>query len=623
MVAIQSQELTRNTHGGNASGRRLLSAMAGMILLLAPDLGAQTATTSTAPLPDPAAASGMTSGLPGVSPQRQAEMMVIRARAQAARPEAERAAMERSADDALAQKSQDQLLQETREMKQMKEQAARQLEHQRAANAYRAVTAGELNTWSDNAGRVKVERGVPPEIMASLPPEDEEPIVEEEKSGFNPFKLPKKAAGAATGAASAVVGAAKKGVSWVPKIGKDEEVETGITATPRVSENASDMGEKKGFFKNFGKRDEEPSPTAIDPAETGEKTGLVRGLTSRIPFVGGKDKTDASPEMAPAPAPAPNPVSDPIAGPVANQAPAPEPVDDGFFKKIPLIGGSKKSEDSVVAVANAATDSPPSVPTEAEKPGMLGGIAGLVGRAVPGGKDRSTGGDGPIDASLFPQEGDPEKLMADQTAGRKKLLKLPELPSISAPSLPNIAAAEKKAPMPDRSITPVHSGGNANYVVSRDGAQFMRYGAGPLGSEAMSLRSGTVVTKTKVGDEWSTILLADGSTGIIRNGDLKPASGGAVPSSLAGPVAPKPAATRDSSPPALGGGGLANVSSATGGGLSPVRITRTVSATGAGVEGSAGGGIPGPAPTVPESSLTDTTGGQAIPPPTALLPPAP
>ena len=256
----------------------------------------------------------MTSGLPGVSPQRQAEMMVIRARAQAARPDAERAAMERSADDALAQKSQDQLLQETREVKQMKEQAARQLEHQRAANAYQAVTAGELNTWSDNAGRVKVERGVPPEIMASLPPEEEGPIVAEEETGFNPFKLPKKAASAASGAAGAVVGAAKKSVSWVPKLGKDDEVETGITATPRTSESATETGESKGFFKNFGKRGDEPSPTAMDPAETGEKKGLVRGLTSRIPFVG-KDKADPAGEFEqPVTTPAPAPTSVPAGG---------------------------------------------------------------------------------------------------------------------------------------------------------------------------------------------------------------------------------------------------------------------------------------------------------------------
>ncbi|MCB1093276.1 MAG: hypothetical protein KDL87_17180, partial [Verrucomicrobiae bacterium] len=275
------------------------------VVLVVPVLQAQTQTSDTA------AASGMTTGLPGVSTARQAEMMQIRARAQAAKPDAEQAAMERSADDALAKQSHQRLIDEAREIKSMKEQAARQLEHQKAANAYRAVTAGEISSWADDSGRVKVERCVPPEILASLPPEEEASPVAEEPTGFNPLKAPKKAmqgaARAVGGATGAVTGAAKKGVSWIPGVGKKVEMETGITATPRSqpepSPVASDGGDSGGGMLSKipliggighrGDRAVEPEPTvatASVPAESGEKTGFMKGLTSKIPFVGKKDE---------------------------------------------------------------------------------------------------------------------------------------------------------------------------------------------------------------------------------------------------------------------------------------------------------------------------------------------
>lgn len=565
---------------------------------------------------NPAAASGMTSGLPGVSTARQAELMQVRARAQAARPEAERAAMERSAEDALAKKSQQQMIDEARAIREMKDQAARQLEHQKAAAAYRGVSSGEMNSWADDSGRVKVERGVPPEVLANLPPEEEEPLVEEEEGGFNPFKAPKKAmqgvARAAGGATGAVAGAAKKGVSLIPGLGKDDEVETGLTATPRSAEAAAAIEEDKpGMFSRLplvGGRNRdaaEPSPTVSEPAPAGEeKKGFVRGLTSRIPFVGGGDE-EAPTAEAPAPAPAPMVTSpNPYADPATAMAPATQPAateeaaEGGFMKKLPLIGGKKPDEvpptlGVVGPAAPAASDLPPAAE---EKPGMLGGFKNLVGKVVPGGGNRSDGlasSSGPIDASLFPQENDPEKLMADPSAGgeKKKLFKLPDLPEVSMPSIPTIAAAEPKQPLPKKTFTPT------SFVVSRDGAQFMRFGAGTLGSDAQTLRAGTMVTKTKHGDEWSTIQLADGSTGIIRNSDLGSGGGApaAAPAPMAGPV---------------GGGGLATASADR-----PARITSPVSATGAGISD-----VPGPPVSLPSSSLS---GGGAIPPASTVVPPIP
>lgn len=614
MIAKYWRDL-RGAHEGGMTG----VAAALLALMAVPGAQAQTA--------DPAAASGMTSGLPGVSTARQAELMQVRARAQAARPEAEQAAMERSAEDALAKKTQQQLLEETREIKQMKEQAARQLEHQRAANAYQGVTAGEISSWADDSGRVKVERGVPPEVLAALPPEEEpsaEELSEEDDGGFNPLKAPKKAmqsaARAAGGATGAVVGAAKKGFSWIPGVGKDDD-ETGITAAPRSqsasTEQVFDDGESKTMLQRIPlvggmmkRKSDEPSPTASAPAPVEEeKKGFMRGFASKLPLVGDRNQADetSGPVMASEPTPTVG-TSAPVAPQINPYAPPaqtaslgggagdgltapPAEQESGFFKNMPLIGSKRDSADTMAASAPQPTsaDLPPDM---ADKPGMFGGIKGFVGKMVPGGSDRSNAA-GPIDASLFPQDGDPEKLMADQSAGseKKKFLKLPELPELSVPSIPSIPTPEAKQPMPKRTFSP------GTFVVQKDGAQFMRFGAGPLGSEAQTLNSGTVVTKTKEGDEWSTIQLADGSTGIIRNGDLK-ASGGAAP--IPTPVGPV-------------SGGFANAGSSG----APARITSPVSATGAGVSD-----VPGPAVSVPTSSLT-SGGGGSIPPASTVVPPIP
>ncbi len=563
---------------------------------------------------DPAAASGMTTGLPGVSTQRQAEMMQIRARAQAARPDAQRAAMERSAEDALAQKSEDQLLDEVRETKRMKEEAARQLQYQRAANAYQGVSAREMNAWADDSGRVKVERGVPPEVLAALPPEEESTEVDEDEGGFNPLKMPKRAAkgaaNAAGGAAGAAMGAMKKGVSWIPGLGKNDEPETGITAQPRTQEAESYADDSQaegggmlsriplvGGMMNRDSKAEEPSPTQVEASDPAEKKGFFRGITSNLPLVGGRDEPSEMALISDAPANAPAPPTGSEAmsfGPPPTAAPAPmvaagdtesgsmavgaaEEESGGFFSKLPLVGSRKTEEVPTGAFGPNTADTMP--PVAEEKSGIGGGFKNLVGKVIPGNGGRDSGGmaagSGNIDASLFPQEGDPDELMADTSSTKRKLFKMPELPDISIPT----AQPEKPTPdtpMPKKERSPVHSGGNAVYVVQTDGAQFMRFAGGPLGSEAQSLSAGTQVRMTKVGDEWSSVQLSNGSVGIVKNKDLKPSSGG-------GGFASETPTT-----------GTLATNAATG----SARITSPVSATGAGVSD-----VPGPPVTMPESQL--------------------
>lgn len=581
---------------------------------------------------DAAAASGMTTGLPGVSTQRQAELMHVRARAQAARPEAQKAAMERSAEDALARKSDEELLNEVRETKRMKEEAARQFQYQKAANAYQGVSSRDISSWSDDSGRVKVERGVPLAVLAALPPEEEEEEMVEEEGGFNPLKMPgramKKAGRAAGGAAGAAMGAAKKGVSWIPGVG-EEDTGTGITAQPRSrAEAEAAYGEEAdqggGFLKRIplvgGRKkdmDEPESATVTSSVATeDEKKGFFRGITSNIPLVGGRNNgddmaMDLQPEQPTAPVrvgtdsngdpvTSPFPLDEsnsasPMVGPAgATAADAesasmaltadPEEESGGFFKKLPLVGnrgGADDSASSMTAQAPSEADAFPSM--EPEKKGIGSGFKNLVGKVVPGGNNGGgmASGSGNLDASLFPQDGDSSQMMADTSPEKRKLFKMPNLPDLPEISMPNSTpeAPKPDTPMPKKDRSPIHSGGNAQYVVQNNGAQFMRFAGGPLGSEAQSLSAGTRVKMTKVGDEWSSVQLSNGSVGIIKNKDLKPASGAEAAGSFASQM------------PATGG--LAT--NASGG----ARITAPVSATGAGISD-----VPGPPVSLPESELT-------------------
>lgn len=588
MVAKILRNRIRNI-GWGARGSESKAARLFMAFLLVPilgwfgvDLQAQESSQS------PAAASGMTTGLPGVSQQRQAELMHIRARAQAAKPEAERAAMERSAEDALARSSDQQILDDARETKRLKEEASRQIQYQKAANAYQGVSASELNSWADETGRVKVERGVPPEVLAALPPElEDSEEAQEEKTGFSPFKMPKKAAQgaarAAGGAAGAAMGAAKKGLSWIPGVGKDDE-ETGITAKPRNQEaapsySAADEVESGGGMfsrlRNRGGDAAEPAATqqaaqTYEPEE--EKKGFFRGVASSIPFVGRNDADGAA-------------ISD--SGYVPDSSGS-GPAFVGPSGSVPAPAMAPVASSGEFDSGSTSVGASSAMPSTDSDNGGGGFFKNIIGR---GSKDKSDGlasGSGNIDASLFPQEGDPDEMMADTSSGRKRFFKMPklEIPELALPSSQESPAPD--TPMPKKDRSPVHSGGSALYVVQTNGAQFMRFAGGPLGSEAQTLSAGTQVKMTKVGDEWSSVQLSNGSTGIVRNKDLKPSSGSDGGANFATQM------------PATGGLATSSTSGS-------ARITSPVSATGAGISD-----VPGPPVSLPTSTLT---GGGLLPSP--------
>ena len=516
---------------------------------------------SAAAQDDTAAASGMTSGLPGVSAARQAELMYVRAQAQKSRPEAERAAMARTAEQALDEKITTRTLEEARETKELKKKASYDFQLKKAEDAYKGVSQSEINAWDDGAGSVKVQRGVPSQFLASLPPEEEP---EEQGGHFGFLKAPGKAA---KGAAAVTVGGMKKALSWRP-FGKNKDEEapepepaapsqiqptvTAHTLTQEVQEEKNDGFLTKIPFVGGKKKKQEPvayeEPAAVETALTAAPEAIEEkeGLFSKIPFVGHKKDKEAKAEADLAA------LHETAAGGMtaadafmADAAAHENAEKDGFLSKmkIPFIGHKKDPADGVevapeIAAATTVGTGSAAAAEEEKK--------GFVGRMFGGKKDKSddapvlaSGGanlfgkaddNDTIDASLFPDSGAPdEDLRAqDLDSQKRKLLKMPDLSGVKVPKIkvPSPLPEEPKPSLPKVDRSGVHSGGTRTYIVQTPNAQFMRFGESALNSETMTLNSGQAVEMTKAGDEWSSVKLSNGTTGIMRNKDLRPANPG-------------------------------------------------------------------------------------------------
>ena len=145
-----------------------------VICLGAPlSLRAQAPDAATYPV-DPAAAAGMTRGLPNGVTGQQAEMMQVRTSAQGAQGEAAAAMMARSADQSIEERNQEIALQTAREKKSIKESMTERLRFERASASYNKVSANDMSTWKTEGGGVRVERNVPDAFLMSLIEEEEQ-----------------------------------------------------------------------------------------------------------------------------------------------------------------------------------------------------------------------------------------------------------------------------------------------------------------------------------------------------------------------------------------------------------------------------------------------------------------
>ncbi|MEO0415936.1 MAG: hypothetical protein AAF226_13395, partial [Verrucomicrobiota bacterium] len=71
----------------------------------------------------------------------------------------------------------------------------------------------------------------------------------------------------------------------------------------------------------------------------------------------------------------------------------------------------------------------------------------------------------------------------------------------------------------------INRNGNSFYV-TQSNTQFMKYGATVNSTTILALPPGTIVQMTKPGQNWATVMMPDGSTGVIEVKSLRAANPG-------------------------------------------------------------------------------------------------
>ena len=338
----------------------------------------------------PSGASGMTTGSSSTTGS-QMKLMQIRAQAYQAKKDTEAASLARSTDRALEERNLSSAVTKSRQIKQIKQNAARKMEFEKSSQAYNKVSSNDISRWTDQRGNVKVQRDAPvfnnplgePPADAVNPPTldrtDSSPLEEEERSGFSPFK----------GAGNAV----KKIGGMNPFKKKDEKIGLRV---PEVDLNAPAKEENKGFLSGLtfiGKKDNVQqnllvSPEPVAPVEK-EKKGFLKGIGQNLPLIGKKNRNDNI--YAPS---APVQPTAPIQQPVATTAP-PSPVKVQGSTMVDGIAKVPNANNTVSPVAPANIDSVATTPTASnsntdvnmppveEKPGFMGRLRNVGDKINP------------------------------------------------------------------------------------------------------------------------------------------------------------------------------------------------------------------------------------------------
>lgn len=476
---------------------------------------------------DPSAAAGMTSGMQNGLTAQQIEMMRVRTDAQSAQGTAVAASMARSVDQTLEAQNRDRTLQSAREIKAIKRSMQERLKWERANSnntQVNKVSNADMSAWNTTNGNVRVERDVPDPFIASLIEEERRNMArgtsEKPKKGFNPLKS----------AGAALTSPFQRSPSSASQF-----VEAAPAASAPLPETSSGGG---GFFSNLrvpkigGRNSEE----------------MIDASTAEPQFVA-TSNASAPPQPQPASAPAPGVVPR-ISGAelVGGSSPINETVDS------PPTGSSSS------ATAPTFAPEPQRLPDESpDKPGLFSKLksdnstpssSSGGGGFFSFGKKKEPSGPA-IDASLFPAGSVTQAPTGGSLGGGYTAEDVVE-ESMAVPSstgsieLPGETSEKKRGgfsiPKPNLSIpsigsnsgssggsiptlTTVNSSGNSFYVVTST-AQFMVYGDEQQSSEVRALPSGTVVRMTKPGEQWASIQLPNGSSGIVQNKFLRPASAG-------------------------------------------------------------------------------------------------
>lgn len=437
---------------------------------------------------DPAAAAGMTTGLPNGMTYRQAQMMQVRASAQGAQGDAAAAAMARSAELSIEERNRQAALETARMNKAIKADMRNRLKYEHVSAAQKKVSSGEMSSWEQNGG-VRVERNVPDAFILSLIEEEELAAAregEKKKGFFGSIRAPR--------------------LPFMGGSGGSESDVAPAVASPPPSDNSEPV------FAT-GSRSASITAAASAPSAPASKPGMV-------PMISGAALVDGRAPNTTAVAAADSPPASSGQVFASDRAPEPERKRSGFF---PWSGSDDSDHESLVP-----------------SPGGSSGGGGFFGF----GKKKSAPAGPSIDASLFPDsavsqeprggrltggatvasvepEASPSAAGSVELPGRtlekpRSGFSLPK-PNLSLPSLPSV---------PSMGRAEGGSSGATGYHVVTGTAQFMVYGAEQMQSEIRALPAGTTVMVTKPGDQWAGIRLDDGTEGVVQNKFLKAAGGG-------------------------------------------------------------------------------------------------
>lgn len=448
---------------------------------------------------DPAAAAGMTSGLPNGITSRQAQMMQVRTSAQGAMGEAAAASMARSADESIEERNRAAALQTARTNKAIKEEMRNRLRFESVSAQQEKVSAHDMSTWQQNGG-VRVERNVPDAFISSLIAEEEQAAARAAASGekkrFSLF------GGDDSDDGGGILSAIRP--PRLPFMGGGGGGEAPVTSSPPPSDNSEPVFAQGGSSRSTSS----PAPA---PAAAPVKPGVVP-MISGAALVDGRSPVGAGEGSASAPPASNETVS------FADAPPEPERKKSSLFSR----STSSDSQGSFMPSSSSGSSGGGLFGFGKKKtPEPTGGIdaglfpEGAVDQAPRGG--RLTGSATVEDVSqetTFASDSTGTVELPGQTMEKSRGFSLPK-PSLSLPSLPSVS----KSGGGGGSI-----GGGYHVVTST--AQFMVYGSEQMQSEIRALPAGTSVLVTKPGEQWSGIRLDDGTEGVVQNKHLKSASSG-------------------------------------------------------------------------------------------------
>lgn len=502
-------------------------------------LRAQAPEASTYPV-DPAAAAGMTRGLPNGVTGRQAEMIQVRTSAQGAQGEAAAALMARSADESIEQRNQEIALQSARERKSIKQSMTDRLKFERAAATYNKVSASDMSTWKTEGGGVRVERNVPDAFLMSLIEAEEQAdaraAASGEKKGFGLFRKEEDSDG------SFLSMIRPPRLPFIGGGGGGSSDAAPVTSAPLPSDTS-----EPSFART--------SASGSAPPQTG--ASATPGL---VPRISGAALVDgrSSVNQREAPASADRPPTQSRTVSFSDEIPETEKKKSGLFSFSKPQDEDEDHSSLVYPTNNNSSDN-----------SGRGGFFGF-------GKKKAAPEVGKIDAGLFPAGTAGEAAIGTRLSGNyassgggrtdtfasasadmvspvssSSSVELPgqteekargfslSKPNISLPSIPSIsklgssAGGSGSGNVP--TMTTVNSAGSSYYVVAST-AQFMVYGENQMQSEVRALPAGSVVLMTKPGEQWASVRLSNGTEGVVQNKHLRPASAAEVGGGFAPPA---------------------------------------------------------------------------------------